>query len=106
MTFDDFINKYKDDVIRIRVYRKVYTPYEIDKKFTDELDTTDYQFCKIKEVAELGSGEYLIMFEMGWMDEDNEFVYSNRDECYKLSDIIIERFRCDNEPYCYEEEEP
>lgn len=98
MAIHDFIKKNKEEIFRFRVYRKVYTPYEIDKKFMDELDTTGFELCLITDAIDLGCGDYLMELQTGYIDEvDYKEVFKKSYKVYhRLSDIILEKFDCDN----------
>ena len=51
-------------IYRFLVYKKLFTPYELDKKFVDEsqFEDTNYRFGFIEEAIELGNGEWLLGF--------------------------------------------
>ena len=53
-----------DRIYRFVVYKKLFTPYEQDKKFSDEsqFEDTHYRFGFIEEAIELGQGEWLLGF--------------------------------------------
>ena len=60
---DWLINK-RDQVFAYQVYKRMFTPYEQEQKFTDESEFTDihYQPARIVEAVELGGGDWLIGF--------------------------------------------
>ena len=42
-TFEKFIETMQEEIFRLAVYKKLFTPYEIDNKFIDE---SNYEECK------------------------------------------------------------
>lgn len=91
---------YGDRVYRILKYRKEgqYTPYEIENKFEDESLFEDIHYKKvvIDEVVELPDKDLLIGFREVFIDDtDEEYGYSGSIEYYKLSEIKLECFACD-----------
>lgn len=91
-------------IYRFNVYRRMYTPYEEEHKFMDETEFTDshYEFGRIKDMAPLNKTDYLI--EMRICDEDGEDF--GRSEYYRLSEIRLSKFDCDNgEENCDEEDD-
>ena len=74
----------------IWVYRRVYTPYEINERFSDESVFEDSHACevRIKEVIELSDGDYLLGVQS--YDEIEEKYYAQIDY-YKLSEIRLAR---------------
>lgn len=84
---DCLINK-RDHVFAYQVYKRMFTPYEQEQKFTDESEFTDihYQPARIVEAVELGGGDWLIGFHNLYDDSDDidgEITY------YRLSDISL-----------------
>ena len=75
----------EDRVFRMWVFKKMFTPYEQDEKFSDESIYVD-DICKyvmIKEIIELPDGDLLI----GFQDTDNDNLYL---EYFKLSEIRLD----------------
>ena len=83
-----------DRIYRFVVYKKLFTPYEQDKKFMDESQFEDdhYRFGFIEEVIELGHGEWLIGFREIIDYEVCEFI-----SYFKLSDIQLSYFEKDQD---------
>ena len=84
------------------VYKKLFTPYELDKKFVDEsqFEDTNYRFGFIEEAIELGNGEWLLGFREVIDDEVcNYITYLN------LSDIRLFYFEKDQNMMNQDEEE-
>ena len=72
-------------IFRIWIFKKMFTPYEQDEKFSDESVYVD-DICKyvmIKELIELPDGDLLI----GFQDADSDNLYL---EYYKLSEIRLD----------------
>ena len=75
----------EDRVFRLWVFKKMFTPYEQDEKFSDESVYED-DVCKyvmIKELIELPDGDLLI----GFQDADSDNLYL---EYFKLSEIRLD----------------
>lgn len=85
---ETWLHDFEDDIFRILIYRKPgqYTPYEMENKFSDESLYVDNEYKKvfIEDVIELP-------------DEDGEYECELADsiEYYKLSEIKLECFKCD-----------
>lgn len=75
----------EDRVFRMWVFKRMFTPYEQDEKFSDEsiYEDTTCKFVMIKEIIELADGDYLIGFQDA--DSDNEYL-----EYFKLSEIRLD----------------
>ena len=82
----------EERVFRMWVFKKMFTPYERNKKFSDESvyvnDTC--KFVMIKELIELPDGDLLI----GFQDTDSDNLYL---EYYKLSEIRLDYCQSDKE---------
>ena len=96
--FTDFQTWAQDNsetIFRFLVYRRMFTPYEIDNKFIDDTEFADthYSFGKIEDVIELGPNEWLIGLRS--VDEDDFSPYDNV-TYYRLSEIRLEKFDKDN----------
>lgn len=93
-----WIQDNKDQVYRILTYRKVWTPYEIDKKYSDESIFEEgeyYLFARITNAIEVPEGTLLELTEVVQGDDgiwiDNHFTH------YKLlSSIKLEKTGFDN----------
>jgi len=83
-----------DRIYRFTVYRRMFTPYEEEHKFMDETEFTGshYAFGRVKDMTPLGNGDYLI--EMRICDEDG--ADWGRSEFYRLNEIRLSKFDCDN----------
>ena len=82
----------EERVFRMWVFKKMFTPYEQDEKFSDESVYVD-DTCKcvmIKEMIELPDGDLLI----GFQDADSDNLYL---EYYKLSEIRLDYYPSDKE---------
>lgn len=87
-----------DKFYSVKKYMKVYTPYENDKKYSDETRYEWEKTCKIKEAIEipndvlLGIQEYYDDYQMS---SDNTVYYTVKEAFggllyVRLSDIVIE----------------
>ena len=50
-------------IFRYLIYKKVYTPYEQDKKYMDESEYEDgghYTMAKIEEAIDMGNGNWML----------------------------------------------
>ena len=75
----------EERVFRMWVFKKMFTPYEQDEKFSDESVYVDdiCKFVMIKELIELPDGDLLIGFQD--VDNDNKYL-----EYFKLSEIRLD----------------
>lgn len=91
-----------DRIYRFVVYKKLFTPYEQDKKFMDEsqFEDTHYRFGFIEEAVDLGHGEWLLGFR-----EIIEGDVLDRINYFRLSDIQLSFFEQDQDMLNPEEEE-
>ena len=88
-----------DYIYRFLVYKKVWTPYELDKKFSDESEYEEsgyYNFAKIVNIIEIPN-DILIEFEIFYPNDEEIYESSGRHEFHKLSDIKLIRYDSDNE---------
>lgn len=90
-SFIDFIRKNPDRVFRYWVYKKVFTPYEQEKKFTDESRYEDdyANFGVVREIIPLPEGDFLLgiaqVFEtLADLKEDHAHI-----DYYRLSEIRL-----------------
>lgn len=86
---ETWLHDYDDRIIRYQVYRKMFTPYEMEMKFTDESPFEDgyYQTLgKIEEAIHLGGSEWLLGIRTYFDDTED---YSGGIEYHKLSDIKL-----------------
>lgn len=90
LSLPDFLDAHQDDIFRFWVYRKVYTPYEQQKAFSDEsvFEDTYAIFGFVAECISLGNGDFLLGFRtVADPDEENVQAYNGPIEYYKLSEI-------------------
>ena len=78
----------EDRVFRMWVFKRMFTPYEQEEKFSDESVYVDdtCKFVIIKELIELPDGDLLIGFQDA-DDADSDNLYL---EYYKLSEIRLD----------------
>lgn len=93
----DWVQANEDRVFRYVVYKRIWTPYEMDQKFEDESEFADSQYCfgKIKEVVKLGDGEWLLGFS-GVDPETKEEFSPMMVEYFRLSEIRLSYFEYDS----------
>lgn len=100
-SFGEYLKTLRENtVFRIWRYKKMFTPYEQDEKFSDQSVYED-EFAKrivIDDVIELPDGDLLLAVH-DWECESSYINY------YKLSDISIAKSDSDMEEYdenmCY-----
>lgn len=86
-------------IFRFLIYKKMYTPYEKDKKFIDESEYENggyYRFGIITNVIEIPSDILLEIEEMTESDDDETFESLDKKVYFKLSDIRLEYWEEDN----------
>ena len=99
-SFESFVHQNHNRIFRYWIYRRIYTPFEQEKKFSDEsMYEDDYCTCAyIRECISLGNGDYLLGFES--VDfipdtiDDGEYLQSIM-YC-KLSEIRLEYYEGDS----------
>lgn len=84
--FEEFIRLNRNNIFRIAIYKRIFTPYEIENKFTDESIYEEYKCCKIEQVIKINEDDYLLSchgvdISMGEIFDTIEF--------YKLSEIRL-----------------
>lgn len=86
-------------VFRYLTYKKNWTPYEMDKKYSDESEFEEggyYRFAYITNVIEI-PGDVLIEFtELSQGDFEGQFEDAGFKQYRRLSEIKLERFDIDN----------
>ena len=94
--FETFVHQNWNRVFRYWVYRRIYTPYEIDKKFSDESIYEDAicTLAYIRECIALPNGDYLLGFEDPELSSDDDEQYL---KYYKLSEIRLEYYEGDKD---------
>ena len=90
-----------DRIYRFVVYKKLFTPYEQEQKFSDEsqFEDTHYRFGFIEEAIELGHGEWLLGLREIIDGEVYDINY------FRLSDIQLSYFEQDQNMLSDEEDE-
>lgn len=102
--FDTFVLDNQDKIFRYYKYVRVWTPFELDKKYSDEsiFENGGYaEFAYIRQAIKLPDEDVLLKLEithspeddMLYQDEDNDRIYKYE----KLSDIVLEEYSADNE---------
>lgn len=87
----EFFHAHDGHIFRFWVYKKMFTPYEQDKKFSDETiyENEHCSYGRIIEVSPLPDGDVLLAFQVdGNYDEgikDIDYV-----TYYKLSEIQLD----------------
>lgn len=102
--FETFLHDFADNrIFRIYKYKRIYTPYEQEQKYSDEtvFENGAYPtYVYIKNAIELPNGDILLrMEETIPLDEqlDDDIDTSNKTYIYeKLSDICIREYDSDN----------
>ena len=91
---ETFILDNQDKIFRYYKYVRVWTPFELDKKYSDEsiFENGGYaEFVYIRQAIELPDGDILLKLEVTHNpDDDILFKYE------KLSDIVLEEYVGDN----------
>jgi hypothetical protein len=79
---ETFLYDHSEDLFSFMVYKKMFTPFEIERCYRDENVYTDisYQYGYIEEAVALPDGDVLL----GIIDED-----LTRTQYYKLSEIEL-----------------
>lgn len=102
--FDTFVIDNQGKIFRYYKYVKVWTPFELDKKYSDEsiFENGGYaEFCYIRQAIELPDGDILLKLEITH-NPDDDALYQDEDELdtiykyEKLSDIVLEEYVGDN----------
>lgn len=94
--FNEFMTESQYCIYRYWVYRRGFTPYEQDKKFTDEsmFEDTTCKTAYIRELINLPDGDILI----GFLDADSININNQISiQYYKLSEIRLEYYEGDQE---------
>lgn len=99
--FAEFIQKNQDRVFRYWVYKKMFTPYEQEQRFTDECqyESNYANFGVVREVIPLPDNDFLLgiaqVFEsMEDLKEDHAHV-----DYYKLSEIRLSYYPNEQEDF-------
>lgn len=87
----------KGTIFRYQVYRRGYTPYEMDKKFSDEsLFEDDYHYAYIDELMEIPNDILIAFEEVNFAAEGKPYL-TGITYYEKLSNIKLSKFNLDNE---------
>lgn len=99
--FVTWLSDYGDRLYRYLVYKKMFTPYEQQRAFSDEsvYEDTHYELCQIAEVIDLGDGDWLLGLRT--IGDDGK-IYGMI-HYYKLSEIRLALFENDQHLELYEE---
>jgi hypothetical protein len=80
-------------IFRYLVYKKVYTPHEQDKKYSDESEYEDggiYTLAKIEEAVDMGNGNWMLgmreIFEDGSIAHNLKYVMLNEIRLYSFDE--------------------
>ena len=98
---ETWLSDNSDRIYRFMVYKKLFTPYEQEQKFSDEsqFEDTHYRFGFIEEAIELGHDEWLLGLREIIDGEVYDINY------FKLSDIQLSYFEQDQNMLSDEEDE-
>lgn len=91
MDMETFMLDNSDNTFFVLVYKRIFTPYENEKKFMDESIYEESFDAKLVESISLGNGDYLLGFRRIFdsdLDADDEKVADFIDY-YKLSEIRL-----------------
>lgn len=92
--FETWVLDHRERVYRYWVYKRMFTPLEMDEKYVDETCYEDDEcaFGMIYEAIELPDGDILI----GFIDPDDEgTTVEGMIEYYKLSELRFQCLPCD-----------
>ena len=102
---ETFILDNQDKIFRYYKYVQVWTPFELDKKYSDEsiFENGGYaEFVYIRQAIELPDGDVLLKMEVTH-NPDDDILYQDEDKndklfkYEKLSNIVLEEYSRDNE---------
>jgi hypothetical protein len=102
--FETWLLDGSDRIYRYLVYKKVWTPLEMDKKYSDESEYENaghYSFCKIEEAVELSPGSWML----GLREIYDDGCVSGHVNYYPLSDIRLSYFDEDQNMELYSDDE-
>lgn len=95
-SFGQFMRRHWNDLFRYWVYRRGFTPYEQDHKFSDEsmYEDTLCNVAYIRECIQLPDGDILV----GFLDEDaTDTERTSYVQYCKLSEIRLELYSGDQQ---------
>lgn len=112
MDLETFIHDIGTETIfRLYKYRKLFTPFEQDKKYTDEtvFENGGYpEYVRIVNAIELPDGDVLLQLLEDIPISERDDDYGKQKNVYlyeKLSDIKLEEWESDNIEYSDENDE-
>lgn len=83
--FEEFIRLKQNEIFRITIYKRIFTPYKIENKFVDENIYEECKYVKIQQLFKLDNDYLLgcceVDISMGEVFDTIEF--------YKLSEIRL-----------------
>lgn len=92
LTHPDFVafaEANADRVFELQVYRRLFTPYEQERRFLDDTEFTERPVSvKLKEAIPLGHGDYLVGVSE-WFEDDPEWNARAPVTFYRLSEIRL-----------------
>ena len=99
-----FLLDNSERIYRFYVYKKAFTPYEVENKFTDEsrFEDSHYTYGMIRESVELPDGDVLLGIQELYDELPDEIENIGY---YKLSEIRLEYRLCDQDMFSDEEDE-
>lgn len=102
--FETWLLDFGDRIYRYWVYKRMFTPYEIENKFKDESVYEDdvCEFGRIKEAIELPDGDILLGFEDPEIPQDASY-YNLK--YHRLSEISLACYPSDMEQFLEDEED-
>ena len=90
-----------DRVFDFCVYRRLFTPYEVEQAYIDETETGDSHRGYIEEAIDLGGGEWFLGIREVFCDNN----VSQSVRYYRLSEIRLSYREHKGEDECDDEEE-
>ena len=92
--FEQYLTADPDKIWRFLVYKRMFTPYEQEQKFSDDDEFTSihYEFAKIKNVFPVDN-DFIIIFDI--LDSDDKESYGH-EKIYRLSEIRLSSYEYDN----------
>lgn len=89
--FETWLLDESERIYRYLVYKKVFTPYEQEKKYSDESEYENgghYTLCHIEEAIDMGNGNWML----GLREIYDDGLVSSHIDYYPLSDIRLSCF--------------
>lgn len=100
-SFSDFLIKNEPRIIRFWVYKRIFTPLEMDKKYIDQgcYENTQSHTGVIREVITLPDNDLLLGIAELYEDVSDLLSDTRCLEYYKLSELRIAYFPTDDVEY-------